>query len=86
MTKVTKIIYGYVNMHICKYSLVRRSTQIYDNYGHLLYKIQLNVIYHPSTKRRRGNEIPENFIAFLNVSFLKCSNMISLNCPWHSSA
>ena len=80
MTKVTKIIYGYVNMHI------RRSTQIYDNYGHLLYKIQLNFTYHPSTKRRRGNEIPENFIAFLNVSFLKCSNMISLNCPWHSSA
>ena len=39
-----------------------RSTQVYNNYGHLQYQIQLIFIYHPSTKRRRGNETLREFL------------------------
>ena len=39
-----------------------RSTQVYNNYGHLQYQIQLIFIYHSSSKRRRGNETLREFL------------------------
>ena len=39
-----------------------RSTQVYNDYGHLQYQIQLIFMYHSSSKRRRGNETLREFL------------------------